>query len=155
MVLLAAEHWLVGSDKYRLQHSQTNIIACLCQYGEKGRKVVSLRQCGQTLRVRFQVSGYSWIRLVEYQWVIRSRIVIIRAIIRVLSLSSTNFVSIVTLSPCTTSDEQWSEKLLLTTQFCVVFKILICLPTSNLFKNMIQARCGPTKVPVQGWPRAD
>ena len=29
----------------------------------------------------------------------------------VLSLSSTNFVSIVTLSPCTTSDEQWSEKL--------------------------------------------
>ena len=29
----------------------------------------------------------------------------------VLSLSSTNFVSIVTLSQCTTSDEQWSEKL--------------------------------------------
>ena len=42
MVLLAAEHWLVGSDKYRLQHSQMNIIACLCQYGEKGRKVVGL-----------------------------------------------------------------------------------------------------------------
>ena len=31
--------------------------------------------------------------------------------VHVLSLSSTNFVSIVTLSPCTTSDEQWSEKL--------------------------------------------
>ena len=29
----------------------------------------------------------------------------------VLSLSSTNFVSILTLSPCTTSDQQWSEKL--------------------------------------------
>ena len=28
MVLLAAEHWLVGSDKYRLQHGQMNIIAC-------------------------------------------------------------------------------------------------------------------------------
>ena len=25
MVLLAAEHWLVGSDKYRLQHSQMNV----------------------------------------------------------------------------------------------------------------------------------
>ena len=42
MVLLAAEHWLVGSDKYRLQDSQMNIIACscTCQYGEKGHKVV-------------------------------------------------------------------------------------------------------------------
>ena len=83
MVLLAAQHWLVGSNKYRLQHSQMNIIACSCHDGEKGRKVVSLWQCGQTLRVRFQVSGYSWIRLVEYQWVFRSRIVITRAVIRV------------------------------------------------------------------------
>ena len=41
MVPLAAEHWLVGSDKYHLQHSQRNIIACSCQYGEKGRKVFS------------------------------------------------------------------------------------------------------------------
>ena len=39
-----------------------NIIACSCQYGEKGRKVVGLWQCGQTLRVRFQVSGYSLVR---------------------------------------------------------------------------------------------
>ena len=83
MVLLAAQHWLVGSDKYRLQHSQMNIIACSCHDGERGRKVVSLWQSGQTLRVRFQVSGYSWIRLVEYQWVFRSRIVITRAVIRV------------------------------------------------------------------------
>ena len=28
MALLAAEHWLVGSDKYRLEHSQMNIIPC-------------------------------------------------------------------------------------------------------------------------------
>ena len=59
MVLLAAEHWLVGSDKNHLQHSQMNIVACLCQYGEKGCKVVSLRQCEQALRLCFQVSGYS------------------------------------------------------------------------------------------------
>ena len=42
MVLLAAQHWLVGSDKYRLQHSQMKIVACSCHDGEKGRKVVSL-----------------------------------------------------------------------------------------------------------------
>ena len=85
MVLLAAEHWLVGSDKYRLQHSQMNIVVCSSQYGEKGREVVSLRQCEQALRVCFQVSGYSWIRLVECQWVFRSRIVITctRVVIRV------------------------------------------------------------------------
>ena len=83
MVLLAAQHWLVGSGIYRLQHCQMSIIACSCHDGEKGRKVVSLWQCGQTLRVRFQVSGYSWIRLVECQWVFRSRIVITRAVIRV------------------------------------------------------------------------
>ena len=76
MVLLAAEHWLVGSDKYRLQNSQMSVGACSCQYIEKGRRVVSLRQCDQALRVCFQVSGYSWIRLVEYQWVFRSTIFI-------------------------------------------------------------------------------
>ena len=117
MVLLAAQHWLVGSDKYRLQHSQMNIIACSCHDGEKGRKVVSLWKCGQTLRAHFQVSGYSWIRLMEYQWVIRSRIFFFfcpslsTSPVPVLYLSSTKFVSIVTLSPCTMSDEQWSEKL--------------------------------------------
>ena len=42
----------------------------------------------------------------------------------VLYLSSTYFVSIVTLSPCTTSDEQWSEKLTENPNLCVVFKIL-------------------------------
>ena len=88
MVLVAAEHWLVGSDKYRLQHSQMNIVACSCQYGAKGREVVSLRQCEQALRVCFQGSGYSWIRLVEYQWVFRSRIVITRAIYRFLPASA-------------------------------------------------------------------
>ena len=41
MVLLAAEHWLVGSDKYRPQHSQMNIIVCSCQYGEKVREAVT------------------------------------------------------------------------------------------------------------------
>ena len=51
MVLLAAQHWLVGSDKYRLQHSQMNIIACSCHDGEKGRKVVSIWQCGHCLHV--------------------------------------------------------------------------------------------------------
>ena len=40
--VLAAQDWLVGSDKYRLQHSQMNIIACSCHDGEEGRKVVSL-----------------------------------------------------------------------------------------------------------------
>ena len=59
MVLLAAKHWLVGSDKYHLQHSQMVVVACSWQYVEKGCELVSLRQCEQALRVCFQASGFS------------------------------------------------------------------------------------------------
>ena len=71
-MVLAAERWLLGSDEYRLQHSQMVNVACSYQYVEKGRELVCLRQCEQALRVCFQVSGYSWIRLQDCQWVFRT-----------------------------------------------------------------------------------
>ena len=42
MVLVAAERWLVGSDKYRLQRSQMAIVACPCQYVERERDIACL-----------------------------------------------------------------------------------------------------------------
>ena len=53
------------------------------------------------------------------------------------------------------------RKSLLTTQFCVVFKILICLPTSNFFNNFIDKATKLTLLSCfyvvgdfSSWPRA-